>query len=94
MLERVLILGTEDPVSGEEVSRIIGSQKQDLDSIISTAKTLKSFREHAERLFLLDQLERNDWNVTQTAKAISTPRSNLYKKMDQYDIQRSTKSGD
>jgi len=92
VLERVLILGTEDPVSAEEMARIIGSQKQDLDSIISTAKTLKSFRESAERLFLLDQLERNDWNVTQTAKSISTPRSNLYKKMDQYDIQRSSKT--
>jgi hypothetical protein len=26
--------------------------------------------------------------VTQTAQAIDTPRSNLYKKLDQYDIRR------
>ncbi len=92
VLERVLILGSEDPVSGEEMARIVGSQKQDMDSIFSFAKTLKSFRESAERLFLVDQLERNDWNVTQTAKAIATPRSNLYKKMEQYGIQRSSKT--
>ena len=27
-------------------------------------------------------------NVTRTARAIDTPRSNLYKKMEQYDIRR------
>ena len=94
VLERVLILGAEDPVTAAEMTVTSGSQKQDMDSIISSAKTLKSFRESAERLFLIDQLERNDWNVTKTAKSIATPRSNLYKKMEQYGIQRSSKSND
>jgi two-component system nitrogen regulation response regulator NtrX len=92
VLERVLILGSEDPVTDTELTATIGGQKHDLDSIISTAETLKSFRDSAERLFLIDKLERNDWNVTRTAKAIATPRSNLYKKMEQYGIQRSNKS--
>ncbi len=94
VLERVLILGTEDPVTDAEMTATIGSQKPDIDSIISSAKTLKSFRESAERLFLIDKLERNDWNVTRTAKSIATPRSNLYKKMEQYGIQRSSRSDD
>ena len=34
------------------------------------------------------KLEENSWNVTQTAQAIDTPRSNLYKKLDQYEIRR------
>ena len=34
------------------------------------------------------KLEEHDWNVTQTAAAIDTPRSNLYKKMEQYEIRR------
>jgi two-component system nitrogen regulation response regulator NtrX len=39
-------------------------------------------------MFLLHKLEENNWNVTQTAQAIDTPRSNLYKKLDQYEIRR------
>ncbi len=33
-------------------------------------------------------LRANDWNVAATAKAIETPRSNLYKKLDAYEISR------
>jgi two-component system nitrogen regulation response regulator NtrX len=44
----------------------------------------------AERLFLVEQLEAHGWNVTRTAKSIETPRSNLYKKMEQYAIQRAS----
>jgi two-component system nitrogen regulation response regulator NtrX len=39
-------------------------------------------------MFILQKLEENGWNVTQTARAIDTPRSNLYKKMEQYEIKR------
>jgi two-component system nitrogen regulation response regulator NtrX len=49
---------------------------------------LKEFRALSERLFLLRKLEESDWNVTATARAIDTPRSNLYKKMEQYGISR------
>ncbi|HVS01962.1 MAG TPA: helix-turn-helix domain-containing protein [Thermoanaerobaculia bacterium] len=49
---------------------------------------MRQFREEAERLFILHKLEANDWNVTRTAQAIDTPRSNLYKKMEQYGIKR------
>ena len=45
-------------------------------------------REMAERLFLIHKLDENRWNVTKTAQSVDTPRSNLYKKMEQYDIKR------
>ncbi len=32
--------------------------------------------------------------MTRTAKAIATPRSNLYKKLEQYQIEREGSSGD
>ena len=49
-----------------------------------------SARDLAERLFLVHKLEENGWNVTQTAQMIETPRSNLYKKLDQYGISQET----
>ena len=48
--------------------------------------TLKAFKEASEREFLVRKLELNDWNISQTAKAIDTPRSNLYKKLEQYGL--------
>ena len=56
--------------------------------LLTGARTLREFRESAERLFLLRKLEENEWNVTRTAEAVETPRSNLYKKMEQYGIKR------
>jgi two-component system nitrogen regulation response regulator NtrX len=88
VIERVLILSAESEITEKELRDIIGGGRRDLPSVVATAQTLKEFREAAERLFLVEQLDRHEWNVTRTAQSISTPRSNLYKKMEQYGIQR------
>ena len=49
-------------------------------------QTLKDFRDLAAKDFILAKLEENNWNISQTAREIDTPRSNLYKKLDQYGI--------
>ena len=36
----------------------------------------------AERVFLLHKLRDNEWNISETARLLEMPRSNLYKKMD------------
>ncbi|MPY88127.1 MAG: response regulator [Luteitalea sp.] len=48
--------------------------------------TLKEFKEQAERAFLVERLRENNWNISKTAEVIGTPRSNLYKKLEQYQI--------
>ena len=53
---------------------------------ISRIDSLKEFRDLAEKEFILAKLEENDWNISQTAREIDTPRSNLYKKLEQYGI--------
>ncbi|HXV77994.1 MAG TPA: sigma-54 dependent transcriptional regulator [Candidatus Polarisedimenticolaceae bacterium] len=49
---------------------------------------LQEFKDRAERAYLEAQLEANDWNIAATAKAIGTPRSNLYKKLEAYGLGR------
>ncbi len=88
LVERLLILAPRDEISRDDVFHATGGARPELSSSLTSLKTLKEFREAAERLFLLQKLEENDWNVTQTASDIETPRSNLYKKMDQYGIRR------
>ena len=50
--------------------------------------TLREFKEAAERAFLVEKLRQNNWNISKTAEALDTPRSNLYKKLEQYGIKQ------
>jgi len=52
------------------------------------AGTLREFKEAAERAFLVEKLRENNWNISKTAEALDTPRSNLYKKLEQYGIKQ------
>ena len=40
--------------------------------------------------FLVGKLRENGWNISKTAEVIDTPRSNLYKKLEQYQITQET----
>jgi two-component system nitrogen regulation response regulator NtrX len=54
--------------------------------------TLRDFKEWSERAFLVDRLREFGWNISRTAEVIDTPRSNLYKKLEQYKISQDTDS--
>jgi len=56
----------------------------------ASAGTLREFKETTERAWLVDKLRENAWNISRTAEVIDTPRSNLYKKLDQYRISQET----
>ncbi len=51
-------------------------------------RTLQDYKDEAEKVFILRKLRENRWNISRTARAIDTPRSNLYKKLEQYGISR------
>ncbi len=50
-------------------------------------------RSSAERAFLLGKLHENDWNVSETARTLQMPRSNLYKKIERYGLSRGGEGG-
>ena len=64
----------------------LASPKPPTDSEAAKAGTLREFKENAERTFLVGKLRENGWNISKTAEVIGTPRSNLYKKLEQYQI--------
>ena len=49
-----------------------------------------SSRTSSERAYLVAKLRENGWNISKTAEVIDTPRSNLYKKLEQYQISQET----
>jgi len=52
--------------------------------------TLREFKEWSERAFLVEKLREFNWNISKTAEVMDTPRSNLYKKLEQYNISQET----
>jgi two-component system nitrogen regulation response regulator NtrX len=52
--------------------------------------TLREFKEWSERAFLVEKLRELNWNISKTAEVVDTPRSNLYKKLEQYNIRQET----
>jgi len=88
LVERLLILTPGDVIERRDVLAATGGRESELPAALFSIAALRDFRDEAERLFILHKLEENDWNVTQTAQAIDTPRSNLYKKMEQFQIRR------
>ncbi len=88
LMERLLILTPGDEIDGADVLRLAGPVRGELSEAILAVSTLREFRDTSERLYLSKRLDEHGWNVTRTAKAIGTPRSNLYKKMDQHGLRR------
>jgi two-component system nitrogen regulation response regulator NtrX len=88
-VERLLIMAEGDEIRGEDVAGVLRQPADDAASL-NAAATLRDFKEAAERAFLVTKLRESDWNISATAAAIGTPRSNLYKKLDQYGITQET----
>jgi two-component system nitrogen regulation response regulator NtrX len=86
VIERLMISTEENTIEEkhlpEEIRRDIRIYLPDAKGI----KNLKEFRDLAEKEFILSKLRENNWNISQTARVIDTPRSNLYKKLEQYGI--------
>ena len=68
----------------------VAAPKSQSESDAAKAGTLREFKENAERMFLVGKLRENGWNISKTAEVIGTPRSNLYKKLEQYQISQET----
>jgi len=89
-VERLLILSSGERVSPADVELLVGGggKGRDAEEALLQSATYADFKEHSERLFLLAKLRDHDWNVSETARSLDMPRSNLYKKMERYDLKR------
>lgn len=99
VVERLLIMSDRDVIDGADVRAVVrpadGSDPRPAASPssssapsapVETAATLREFKETTERAWLVAKLRENAWNISKTAEVIDTPRSNLYKKLEQYRI--------
>jgi two-component system nitrogen regulation response regulator NtrX len=85
-VERLLIMVEDDEIGPDDVAEVLRQPKEGSGAVPATGDSLKNFKESAERAFLVQKLRECKWNISATAAAIGTPRSNLYKKLEQYGI--------
>jgi two-component system nitrogen regulation response regulator NtrX len=89
-VERLLILARGPEIASADVERLAGAPPLQgaIPADLLAAPTFAAFKESAERSYILAKLRENDWNVSETARAIEMPRSNLYKKIDRFRLVR------
>ena len=86
LVERLIIMTDSDVIEKKDLPERIRGESALYLPEANKVKTLKEFKDLAEKNFILAKLEENNWNISQTAREIDTPRSNLYKKLEQYGI--------
>jgi two-component system nitrogen regulation response regulator NtrX len=88
MIERLVIMVPTDAIDITDLPSEFFRTPTDIISTAMRLSTLQEFKDEAEKAFIVAKLREHGWNVSKTAEAIDTPRSNLYKKIEQYDIKR------
>ncbi len=91
-VERIMIMTAGDTIDVADLPDVVrapastgrGGSAADVET--GRAGTLREFKDNTERTYLVMKLRENGWNISKTAEAIDTPRSNLYKKLEQYQI--------
>jgi two-component system nitrogen regulation response regulator NtrX len=85
-VERALILASGKVVTARDVERLLPSVE--VHAAAGDSLSLEEFKLEAEKQYLAQQLRLRDWNISETARALRVPRSNLYKKIERYALTR------
>jgi two-component system nitrogen regulation response regulator NtrX len=96
-VERLMIMTAGDTIDVADLPDLVrtpqaaaASPKLPSEGEMPKAGTLREFKDTTERAYLVGKLRENGWNISKTAETIDTPRSNLYKKLEQYQISQET----
>ena len=88
---RLMILSGGDTVERRDVTRLVppDGSGQGLPGDMMAFETLSEFKEAAEKAYIELKLREHDWNVSEAARRMAMPRSNLYKKIERHGLVRS-----
>ncbi|MBA3555869.1 MAG: sigma-54-dependent Fis family transcriptional regulator [Gemmatimonadales bacterium] len=92
-VERALILSPGKLVTAADIDRLLPAADGAAIAAATEAgrsQTFETFKQEAEKNFLAQKLREHDWNVSETARSLKMPRSNLYKKIERYGLTRET----
>jgi two-component system, NtrC family, nitrogen regulation response regulator NtrX len=88
-VERALILASGKTITAADIDHLLpGPVVVGAPADASESQTFETFKLEAEKQFLTQKLKEHDWNVSETARSLKMPRSNLYKKIERYGLSR------
>ena len=61
---------------------------ENLADLLRETPNLSSFKDEAEKIYLLKILVENGWNISLAARTMGIQRSNLYRKLEKHGIER------
>ncbi|MFU8860644.1 MAG: sigma-54-dependent transcriptional regulator [Cyclonatronaceae bacterium] len=90
VVERLGILSTDNVIDADTIDMLSMNKAEtdQFEGMIADYEDFQEFKEASENLFITYHLEKNDWNISQTADKIGIQRSHLYNKMKKYQIER------
>ena len=89
---RLMLLSPGETVESGDVAHYVSmtGPEAELPGKMMAMETLNDFKEAAEKAFIAMKLREYDWNVSEAARRMGMPRSNLYKKIDRHGLVRSS----
>ena len=91
LVERLSIMVSGDTIYPEDLPTLDGMtipKQPGSFPDLGVGKTLRQVREAVERHYIAEALERHGGNVTRASNALGIERTNLHKKIKQYDLER------
>jgi two-component system, NtrC family, nitrogen regulation response regulator NtrX len=85
LVERLMIMTPGDIIKPEDLPPD-SSAGGNSESSLMNIRTFQEFKESSEELFIRRKLKENGGNVSRTARSLEMQRSNLYKKIEKYDL--------
>ncbi len=86
LVERLLIMTDSRTITIRDLPEEMRDVPEKVTFSFARFSEWKEFKEFTEKRFLEEKLEQFDHNISRTAREIGIPRSNLYKKMEQFAI--------
>ena len=87
-VERFLILAEGDEIRAGDVQLLSAGRPGAAAEELFASTSFAHFKDSAERAFIVHKLREHDWNIAETARAVDMPRSNLYKKINKFGLER------
>jgi two-component system nitrogen regulation response regulator NtrX len=87
LIERMMILTRTERIEAADVPLDAGSGRAAPDDLFHH-RTFQAFKDDAERRFIERKLAENDGNISKTARDLEMQRSNFYKKLQKYNLDR------
>jgi two-component system nitrogen regulation response regulator NtrX len=85
VIERLSIMIQKDSIDIDDIKKYIETRERSV-SEYRDLSNLKKAREDFEKEFLSEALKKNDGNISLTAKELGIERTNLHRKIKQYNI--------